>query len=163
MRMRKTPVILLLFLVIVVLAFAFLPKKQEEVQNANPEPTAPVTDIEVVQPAQKDDLIVLDSPLPGSTITSPLTITGKARGNWFFEATFPVILTDWDGLIIAEGYAEAQGEWMTTEYVPFVAKLTFTKPNTAVSTRGSLILKKANASGEPRFDNALEIWVEFEK
>ena len=51
---------------------------------------------------------------PGSEISSPLRITGEARGPWYFEASFPVVLTDGDGLIIAEGHGQAQGEWMTT-------------------------------------------------
>ena len=79
--------------------------------------------------ASLDDLIVLDSPLPGEVVASPLIVTGKARGTWYFEASFPVTLTDWDGRIIAEVPAQAQGEWMTTEYVPFVATLTFENPS----------------------------------
>lgn len=35
-------------------------------------------------PATKDDLIRLDSPRPSQVIKSPLTITGEARGYWFF-------------------------------------------------------------------------------
>lgn len=95
----------------------------------------------------------------GDAITSPLVITGEARGPWFFEASFPVILTDWDGLIIAEGYAQAEGEWMTETFVPFKSTLTFTKP--AYGERGTLILKKDNPSGLPENDAALEITVKF--
>jgi hypothetical protein len=123
--------------------------------------TVPEPQVPVVQPATKDDMIVLDYPLAGSTITSPLTITGKARGNWYFEASFPVVLVDWDGRIIAEGHAEAQGDWMTTEYVPFKGTITFTKPDTSVSSRGWIILKKDNPSGESKFDNALEVEIKY--
>ncbi|MEX0930901.1 MAG: Gmad2 immunoglobulin-like domain-containing protein, partial [Candidatus Paceibacterota bacterium] len=98
-------------------------------------------------------------------IESPLTITGEARGNWYFEATFPIILTNWDGLIIAEGFATADGEWMTEEFVPFTALLEFENPYTAgdpdFMKRGSLILQRANASGLPENDAALEIRVHF--
>ena len=106
------------------------------------------------------DQIRLATPLPGDAITTPLVITGEARGPWFFEATFPIILTNWDGLIVAEGYAEADGAWMTEEFVPFSATLSF-KADTEVSSQGTLILKKANASGLPEHDNALEIPVTF--
>ncbi len=109
------------------------------------------------KPATKDDLIVVTSPLPGATVSSPIKITGKARGNWYFEASFPITLTNWDGLIIAEGYATAQGEWMTTEYVPFTATLNYTLPPETPYRRGFLILHKNNASGESQFDNAIEI------
>jgi len=113
----------------------------------------------------KADKIRLTSPVPNGTIMSPLTVTGMARGLWFFEASFPVILTNWDGLIIAEGIAQAEGEWMTEEFVPFTATLEFISPLTAESPafmeRGSLILKKDNPSGLPEHDDALEITVRF--
>ena len=113
----------------------------------------------------EEDLIRLTPPASGGSIDSPLTITGEARGYWYFEATFPVVLTNWDGLIIAEGYAEAQSSWMTENYVPFVAELTFTSPyrsgDPAFMERGTLILQKANASGLPERDDALEINVKF--
>src|SRR5690606_37433420 len=60
-------------------------------------------------------LLKLDTPIAGEVISSPLVVTGAAKGFWFFEASFPVILTNWDGLIIAEGVATAQGDWMTEE------------------------------------------------
>lgn len=132
------------------------------VGGPTPTPSAVASASPVVgqpSPSPYKDLIVLASPVAGEKITSPLVVTGQARGNWFFEATFPVILTDWDGKIIAEGYAEAQGEWMTTEYVPFKAELSFTKP--VYGERGSLILKKANVSGLPENDDALEIMITF--
>lgn len=106
---------------------------------------------------QKADLIRLESPLPNQTIHSPLTIRGQARGTWFFEASFPVSLTDWDGKIIAQGIAQAQGEWMTTEFVPFEATLTFVPEKEIYSDRGTLILRKDNPSGLPEHDDALEI------
>jgi len=121
-----------------------------------------ITFIEIIN--DKSDLIWLYSPQPEEEIESPLKIQGKARGNWFFEASFPVILTNWDGLIIAEGYATANpsdgGDWMTEDFVPFEAELEFTA-DTSVSNRGALILKKDNPSGLPENDDALEITVFF--
>lgn len=115
--------------------------------------------------AQQSDLIKLDSPVPNETISSPLKITGKARGTWFFEASFPVTLTDWDGRIIAEHYATADGEWMTEEFVDFTASLEFTNPYNSgdpeFMSRGTLILKKDNPSGLPEHDDYLEIPVYF--
>lgn len=106
--------------------------------------------------------IILKNPQESQTISSPINIEGEARGTWFFEATFPIVLTNWDGLIIAEGFATAQGEWMTEEFVPFTAELTFTS-DTTVSNRGSLILQKSNPSGLPENDDAYEITVFFEQ
>ena len=109
----------------------------------------------------KSNLIRLNNPRPNQVIQSPLTIKGEARGMWFFEASFPVVLTNWDGLIIAEGIATAQGEWMTTEFVPFVATLKFVVDKNAYSNRGFLILRKDNPSGRPEHDDALEIPIMF--
>jgi len=114
----------------------------------------------------KADLVRLISPLPNSVVMdSPIAITGEARGYWFFEATFPVVLVNWDGLIIAEGYATADGEWMTEEFVPFNATLEFVNPynegDPEFMKRGSLILQRSNASGLPEHDDALEIPINF--
>lgn len=123
----------------------------------NTTPTA--TPTPVVTPLA-DDLFILEAPLPGAEIHSPLQVRGQARGTWFFEGSFPLILTDWDGLIIAEGYATAQGEWMTTDWVPFEGELVFEKPT--YGTRGTLILQKDNPSDLPEFDDAREITIFFE-
>ncbi len=157
--MRKTPIII--FMLVLVAVIAFVVFTQPTAAPTVPEPT-PVTPQPAPTPASKDDLIVLDYPLPGTAITSPLTFTGKARGNWFFEASFPVNLVNWDGLIIAEGIATAQGEWMTSEYVPFKGTLTFTRPDTQVSDRGWFILKKDNPSGNPAWDDALEVEIKYQ-
>mgnify|MGYP001578377734 FL=1 len=110
------------------------------------------------------DSVSLESPLPEAKIVSPMVVKGKARGNWFFEASFPVILTNWDGKIIAQGIAQAGEDWMTTDFVPFEATLEFVKPEFIgdFSKRGFLILKKDNPSGLPEHDDALEITVWFE-
>jgi len=103
--------------------------------------------------------IQLDSPKPGEIITSPLTVTGKARGYWFFEATAPLILTDWDGKIIAQAYIEATEPWMTEEFVPFTGSITFETPE--YGERGTLILQKQNASGLPEHADAIEASILF--
>jgi len=112
----------------------------------------------------KEDLIQVETPRANEKVSSPLVVRGKARGFWFFEASFPVILTDWDGRIIAQVPAQAQSEWMTEEFVPFIATLEFAKPEhiEGVINRGSLILKKDNPSGLPEHDDALELPVFFE-
>jgi len=120
-------------------------------------------------PTQKDSVSVVDQGKndlirninikPGNIIKSPLTITGEARGYWYFEASFPVVLVDWDGKIIAEGIATAQDEWMTEDFVPFEATLEFTKPS--YGENGALILQKDNPSDLPELDDALEIPIKF--
>jgi hypothetical protein len=106
-----------------------------------------------------NDLIQVTYPLPETKITNPLIIKGKAKGTWYFEASFPVILTNWDGLIISQGIAQAQSDWMTEDFVPFTATLNFEKPN--YGERGFLILKKDNPSGLSQYDDAIEIPINF--
>lgn len=106
------------------------------------------------------DLIRLASPTPYQVVESPLEVSGRARGVWFFEASFPLVLVDWDGRIIAEGYASAEGEWMTEEFVPFRGTIEFERPE--YGERGTLILQKHNASDRPELDDALEVPVRFE-
>ena len=102
----------------------------------------------------------MTSPKQNGAIVSPLVIEGQATGGWYFEATFPVVLVNWDGLIIAQGYVEAQDDWMTEKLVPFKGELAFTKPE--YNERGALILKKSNPSGLPENDDAIEIPIRFQ-
>ncbi|MDP2909490.1 MAG: Gmad2 immunoglobulin-like domain-containing protein [bacterium] len=93
-------------------------------------------------------------------VSSPLTIEGEARGTWYFEATFLVKLADEDGNTMVQGYATAEGDWMTEDFVPFTARLEFENPDTKT---GKLILEKANPSGLEENAKSVEIPVRFEK
>lgn len=123
-------------------------------------PVATLPDGEQSASAEYNDLIKVTSPLPGSTISSPLVISGEARGMWYFEGSFPIVVVNWDGLIIGEGFATAEGDWMTEAYVPFTATITF-EANAPVYPNGTLILQKNNASGLPELDDAFELPVVF--
>lgn len=104
------------------------------------------------------DLIMIYSPRPNAKIASPLTISGKARGNWFFEADFPVKLFDAAGNIITSGIAVTQSNWMTQDFVEFLVTLEFEIPPTPT---GKLILEKDNPSGLPEHDNQLIVPIKF--
>lgn len=108
--------------------------------------------------ASKDDLITLMFPMVGQVIQSPLNMAGKARGMWYFEASFPIELFDGNGELIGSAVAQATSNWMTTDYVPFTANLFFETPETDT---GILVLRKDNPSGDPANDNALSIHVRF--
>lgn len=105
----------------------------------------------------KNDLIRVTTPSAESSISSPVTIRGTARGMWFFEGSFPISIVNWDGLIIGEGVATAEGEWMTEEFVPFTATISYTVDPQTPYNRGAIILKKDNPSGLPENDDAIEI------
>jgi len=107
---------------------------------------------------EKQDLIQITSPRPNASIASPLTITGQARGTWFFEASFPIKLLDENGQEIGTAIAQAKSDWMTENFVPFEATLTFQKP---ISTKGTLVLKKDNPSGLAEYDDQLIVPIYF--
>lgn len=102
--------------------------------------------------------IVVESHEAGDLVASPLTVTGKAHGGWYFEASFPVRLLDGNGNEIAVAPAQAQGDWMTPAYVPFSVTLTFTPPSTST---GTLVLENDNPSGLPENAKSISLPVTF--
>ena len=107
---------------------------------------------------EKVDMIRINTPRPNQTIESPLTIEGQARGTWFFEGDSPIVLTDWDGKIIAEGFITAGGDSMTEEFVPFSGVLEFeVTESVEYKNDATLILRKDNPSDLPEHDDVLEI------
>ncbi len=107
----------------------------------------------------KSGLIYVESPLPGSRVASPLRIRGHARGKWFFEGDFPIVLADANGKFITQGYATAKKGWMTEMFVPFESVIKFKPPRSG--SKGTLVLKKNNPTDRPEFDDVLEIPVFF--
>lgn len=120
-----------------------------------------VTPIESENITPHTEIISVDTPIPNQHVSSPLTVSGQARGTWFFEGSFPIVIVDWDGRIIGEGIGTAQGEWMTTDYVPFVATIPYTISQDTPYDRGAIILKRDNPSGLPEYDDAREIPILF--
>ena len=94
----------------------------------------------------------------GQKIQSPLTLTGEARGTWFFEASLPVTLYDANGLVIAQAPAQALTDWMTTDFVPFSVNVTFSTPATPT---GQISIRADNPSGEPANDKEFRVPVTF--
>lgn len=106
-----------------------------------------------------EDLIVMDLPYPGAVTGKKFSVTGKARGVWFFEASFPIELLDKDGKVLDASFAQAQSEWMTEDFVPFKgeieAPLSYIGPAT-------LVLRKDNASGLPEHDASISFPITVE-
>ncbi|HXF44016.1 MAG TPA: Gmad2 immunoglobulin-like domain-containing protein [Candidatus Paceibacterota bacterium] len=117
-------------------------------------------DIKVPQVVEKPDLIRVTSLKSGDIIKNPFRITGEARGYWYFEASFPVLLYDSDGrnIPLNPPYITAVSNWMTEDFVPFDVMLEFMPPATAT---GTLVLQKDNPSGLPENDDSLAIPVRF--
>ena len=108
-----------------------------------------------------DDLIRVTSPTTGEAISSPVIVTGQARGSWYFEAQFPIEILDSNGQIIGQGPATAQSDWETTDYVPFTDTIILTT-TPASGSSGTIVLKKDNPSGAAANDDSLSVPVDFQ-
>lgn len=113
--------------------------------------------------AETDNLIVVTSPHSGERVGNPIELKGMARGYWFFEASAPVVVTNWNGLIIGEGIITADGEWMTEDMVPFTGTLSYVIPENNYSATGTLIFMRDNPSGLPENDMAHEFNIILEE
>ncbi len=106
------------------------------------------------------DMIVVENPHPGGVVGKEFVVTGKARGNWFFEATFPIEIVSPNGAIIGGSFATAEGDWMTTEFVSFKSEI-IDLPSAYIGP-ATLILRKDNPSGLPENDAFVSIPITVE-
>jgi hypothetical protein len=87
-------------------------------------------------------------------VDSPLIVEGKAKGTYFFEASFPIRILDEAGNVLGSSYVQAQSDWMTEDYVDFKGQITF---STATGGKGFLVFAKDNPSGLPEYDKEMRI------
>lgn len=143
MEQEKTPKTLALvgalLLALAAIGYYGLPTMNTDGNN-EPEPVA--------------DLIKINKPLPGAEVSGSVSVTGQARGAYFFEASFPVTLLDAEGKVLTATYAQAEGEWMTEEYVPFASTVAIPAGYSGPAT---LVLAKDNPSGLPEHDFSITI------
>lgn len=153
--MKKNIFIIILLLILAIVLYSYGTRKGP-VLNNNPVGGQPTT----TQPVAYKDMIIVDSPRVGDKVISPITVSGKARGNWYFEASFPVQILDEEGNILGQAPAQAQGEWMTTDYVPFSATIPFQAPK---NPSAKLLIKfnKDNPSGLPENDDFVSVEVNY--
>ena len=101
-----------------------------------------------------NEVLTLHSPYRYSLNSSPLEISGEIVGNWTFEATFVLQLLDSNKDIIISKPIMVQGDWMTTNKVPFETIINFPEVN---AQKGYLRFIKDNPSDIPEFDDHLDI------
>lgn len=106
-----------------------------------------------------EDLIKVDLPNPGAVTGKDFSIIGEARGNWYFEASFPIQVLAEDDSVLVDTFATAQGEWMTTEFVPFRADI---QVPATYSGKATVILRKDNPSGLPENDASVSFPITIE-
>lgn len=101
------------------------------------------------------DMIRVETPHPGGVVGKEFVVTGEARGNWYFEASFPIEIQTEDGNVLGGSYATAQGDWMTNDFVAFQSEII----DLPSAFRGPawLILRKDNPSGLP--ENDASVWI----
>ena len=102
----------------------------------------------------EDEDIRVTAPQPNEEVSFPLTVSGEARGNWFFEAEVNLRLLDNEGKEVAAGFALSQDEdWMTMDFVAFEGEIAEVPEGV---TGGTLIIEENNpASPEER---GREVW-----
>lgn len=122
----------------------------------SPAPEAPKT-MSFVSP--KGVTIELNNWSSNLQVASPLTVSGRVPGSWSFEAQFAVILKDSTNVTLVQEPAKLQGDWMTSNLVPFTVTLEFTKPTN--TTTGTLILQKSNPSDLPQNSDSVQVPVRF--
>src|SRR3989344_9107412 len=105
------------------------------------------------------DLITIELPSTGAVTGKEFSVIGKARGFWFFEASFPIQVLDKNGNVLVNTFATAEGEWMTESFVPF--KVTIKAPETYTG-QATLVLLKDNASGLPEHDASVSFPITIE-
>ncbi len=103
----------------------------------------------------RSEWVQVDAPAAGAAVRSPLQVRGRARGGWFFEGDFPLLLKDAAGNVIARKYCKALGEWMTDGFVDFEGTLDFEAAGSAGP--GWLVLRKDNPSEQRELDDSVEI------
>ena len=101
------------------------------------------------------NLIQVLSPSAGATIaSSTFVVSGKARGSWYFEASFPLEVVSATGTQLLQKSVQAGGDWMIADFVPFSATTTLPSWYHGPAT---LILHNDNPSGLPENEKSVSI------
>src|SRR3989344_4416704 len=105
--------------------------------------------------ASSNDIVVY-VPQPRAEVSKTFSITGNARGPWYFEASFPISILDASGATLLQTHATADGEWMTEAFVPFSVDISLPSGYTGEAT---IVLNKDNPSGLPEHDASVSFQV----
>ena len=157
MTSRTSAVIVVLLLMIGVLLWLLSTKSAEAptVPLATVE-TSTAVPVETPNTSPKPPLsakVLVVFPKPNASVPKKFTVTGKAPGNWFFEASAPIQIRDSENSKIFQGTIKTEEDWMTTKLVPFSGEITvsgYTGPAT-------LVLLRDNPSGLPENDDSIEV------
>ncbi len=141
-------IIIVLFLVIAGLTYVLV-----STSAATPPITATSTTPVATTTQPLSARVVVTSFSAGASVPKVFTVSGRAPGPWYFEASFPIKVVDANNNFIGQGLAQAQSDWMTVSDVPFSATVTVT----GYSGPATLVLLKDNPSGMPENDDSVSI------
>jgi hypothetical protein len=172
MKILKTIGLVTVILIIAVLAIRFfsgsediwLCQNGQWIKHGQPSALRPIANCGQTEPEGE---ILVTAPLANQRVNSPIKVQGRARGGWFFEASFPAQLL-FQGEIISQTMARAKGDWMTNDFVPFEATLEpdlprlwealgTSKMTDGIELSAVIVLKRDNPSGLPQYDKKIEI------
>lgn len=123
-----------------------------QAQTPTPTPATPAPEPTLTEPLSAR--VSITQPVSGAEVGGSFTVSGKAPGNWYFEASFPIQVRDAQGTVIARTHATAQSDWMTTELVAFTATVHI---EGGYKGPADLILLRDNPSGLPENDDSTTI------
>jgi len=94
MKSKRIVIIILIILAGLIVWFGFF-----KVRTA----VAPVEESKITYVNASIDLIQVTLPFPDAVTGKEFKVVGRARGYWFFEASFPVEVLDKDGNRVDDG------------------------------------------------------------
>src|SRR3989344_6744359 len=106
-HLKRNVTIIIVFLVVAFLISQYIERNKSESIITPPTKEEASSDElkEITYTNASEDLIVVELPFPGAVVGKEFSVVGKARGNWFFEASFPVYVMDQNGKKLAVGIA----------------------------------------------------------
>jgi hypothetical protein len=164
-KIKKKKLFLLIFVIIVVTVTTvlFLSRKVEAPKTeVGAQAIGETKGVQDVQTKMSSSDIAIYSPISGDTISSGVVmLSGQARGSWYFEASAPVEIQDSKKNVLETGHITAQGDWTTTDFVPFSGEIILTIPDGVTS--GFIVFKNDNPSGDPSKSKEVSVPVKFEQ
>lgn len=146
--MKKDLIIIVTIVLIFMAWFGYVATQKTLVPPLLPIPSA----TKITYSNATADLIKVETPTPGATTGQVFSVRGQARGTWFFEGSFSIVVLDKSGQILAQSLATSSQDWMTANFIPF--KADFKIPASYIGP-ATLVLKKDNPSGLPEHEASI--------
>lgn len=113
---------------------------------------------EILLISDKGDNIYIKEPKKNASIECNSKLIGTAKGSWFFEGSFPVLIFTKEGELIKSSYASATEDWMTDDYVDFEVEVNCAE---CEGKELEIMLNKDNPSGLEANEDRVSIDISF--